>query len=58
MIHWKAGHYAALVKEQNGRYLVQDPTFGDEFWMSRARWTSRAASFWWLADGCRPAGMR
>src|SRR5206468_10421606 len=28
VVHWRAGHYAALLKEENGHYLVQDPTFG------------------------------
>jgi hypothetical protein len=26
--HWKVGHYAALVHEQDGRYLIQDASFG------------------------------
>lgn len=36
LVHWKAGHFAALVKQEGERYLLQDPTFGDEIWVSRA----------------------
>lgn len=29
IIHWKVNHYAAVIGEQNGRYLIADPTFGE-----------------------------
>jgi RHS repeat-associated protein len=29
VIHWKVGHYAALTGQNDGRYRVEDPTFGD-----------------------------
>lgn len=35
VIHWKAGHYAALTGEDNGRYRVEDPTFGDTITVSQ-----------------------
>ncbi len=35
IVHWKAGHFAALVREQHGRYLVEDTTFGDRSWITR-----------------------
>jgi RHS repeat-associated protein len=28
IINWKVHHYAAITERQNGRYVVQDPTFG------------------------------
>ena len=28
IVNWKLNHYAAIVGEDNGRYHVQDPTFG------------------------------
>jgi len=27
VVHWKLNHYAAILQEKNGRYLVEDPTF-------------------------------
>ena len=36
VIHWKVGHFAALVRKEGDRYLAQDPTFGDEYWVSQA----------------------
>jgi RHS repeat-associated protein len=34
VVHWNAGHYAAVLAQNNGLYLVKDPTFGTDFWMS------------------------
>ncbi len=33
VVHWKLNHYAAILQEKNGRYLVTDPTFGGQIWM-------------------------
>ena len=35
VVHWRAGHYAALGEQRNGRYRVDDPTFGDTTWVTR-----------------------
>jgi YD repeat-containing protein len=56
LIHWKAGHYAALLKEENGHYLVQDPTFGDEFWVSRAALDDESSGFFLVRKGQLPQG--
>lgn len=33
--HWKTGHFATILSEQNGRYRVADPTVtGGSLWMS------------------------
>ena len=32
VIHWRVGHYAALIKKVGDRYLTQDPTFQNETW--------------------------
>jgi RHS repeat-associated protein len=29
IIHWNLHHYAAVIGTQDGRYILQDPTFGD-----------------------------
>jgi RHS repeat-associated protein len=58
VIHWKAGHYAALLKEQDGRYLVQDPTFGDEFWVSRSALDEQSSGYFLVSTGKLPEGWR
>lgn len=34
VVHWRAGHYAAVVKHEAGSYLVEDPTFQRSIWMT------------------------
>jgi len=58
VVHWRAGHYAALLKEENGHYLVQDPTFGDEFWVSRAALNQEASGFFLVPAGPLPEGWQ
>lgn len=35
VMHLRCGHYGALLREENGYYLLKDPTFGNDTWMSR-----------------------
>jgi RHS repeat-associated protein len=56
VVHWKAGHYAALVKESDGRYLIQDPTFGDEIWVDRAALDEEASGYFLVPDKPLPEG--
>lgn len=35
VIHMRSGHFAALISESNGRYLLSDPTFGDDLWITQ-----------------------
>jgi len=34
VVHWKSGHYAAILEEKNGYYHVKDPTFLADTWIS------------------------
>ncbi len=56
VVNWKVGHYAALIKEENGRYLVQDPTFGDEMWISQAALDAEASGYFLVRTGDLPKG--
>jgi len=58
VVHWKVGHYAALLKEVNGRYEVQDPTFGDEIWVSPAVLDAEASGYFLVPAGELPRGWR
>ena len=35
LIHWRQDHYAAVIKKENDLYLIQDPTFGSDIWVSQ-----------------------
>jgi YD repeat-containing protein len=51
VVHWKVGHFAALVAADEDRYLVQDPTFGDEFWVSQATLDEEASGYFLIPEG-------
>jgi len=56
VIHWKVGHYASILKQVNGRYLIQDPTFGDELWISPAALDAEASGYFLVRAGDLPQG--
>lgn len=56
IVHWKVGHYAALVKTRGGRTLSQDPTFADEVWLSPAALADEASGYFLIPGGVLPAG--
>ncbi|HYK06094.1 MAG TPA: cysteine peptidase family C39 domain-containing protein [Thermoanaerobaculia bacterium] len=35
IVHWKSGHFAAVISERDGLVEVADPTFGQPLWMPR-----------------------
>jgi len=43
VMHWRVGHFAALVRRSGEHYLVRDPTFGDEFWITKEAIDSEAS---------------
>jgi RHS repeat-associated protein len=58
VVHWKAGHFAALVAGSGERYLVQDPTFGGELWVSRKALDEEASGYVLVPQGPLPARWR
>ena len=49
VVHWKVGHYAALVEQRQGRYRIDDPTFGNTIWVSRAALEAETDGYFLLA---------
>ncbi len=46
IVHWKVNHFAAIVAEANGRYRLQDPTFGHQgVWVTRAALDAEASGY-------------
>jgi YD repeat-containing protein len=58
LVHWRAGHFAALVREENERLLIRDPTFGNEIWISRVALDDEATGFVLVAVQDLPQGWR
>jgi hypothetical protein len=58
VVHWKVGHYAALVEVRDGQYQVEDATFGDSVWMSPATLDEEASGYFLVPPGSLPSGHR
>ncbi|HVS54524.1 MAG TPA: RHS repeat-associated core domain-containing protein [Opitutaceae bacterium] len=59
VVHWKVGHYSALLTEENGVAHFQDPTFGSpntNFTASRAALDTEASGYMLIPAGPLPAG--
>ena len=55
MMHWKAWHFSALTKVVNGRYRVEDATFGQS-WMSGPVLDEESSGYFLIPAGPLPAG--
>ena len=55
VVHWKAGHFSALVTEANDKYLIQDPSLGDT-WVSKKTLDEEFTGYALVAAGTLPAG--
>lgn len=51
LIHWRAGHFAAILRQDGNRYLVQDPTFGSETWVTRQAIEDEASGHFLIPGG-------
>ena len=58
VVHWKVGHYAALVRQEGDRYLLQDPTFGNDVWATREALESETSGYFLIPPGELPRGWR
>jgi YD repeat-containing protein len=56
MVYWKLGHFSALVRELNGRYLVEDTTFADQVSMTRETLDTEAMGYFLVPAGDLPQG--
>ena len=51
IVHWKISHFAAIVGEQDGRFHIQDPTFGTDLWVTRSAIESEASGYFLVPGG-------
>src|SRR5437588_13080311 len=58
VVHWKAGHYAALVRQEGDRYLIEDPTFGNTVWATKQALEEETSGYFLTPPGPLPNGWR
>jgi RHS repeat-associated protein len=58
VVHWKVGHYAAMVRREGDKYLLEDPTFGNTVWATRAALEAETSGYFLIPPGSLPKGWR
>ena len=60
VVHWKVGHYAAILAKENGGYRVYDPVLGiQDHWIAAGALKSEASGYFLVrADQAKSAGWR
>ena len=56
VVHWKLGHFGALVQESNGGFLLQDPTFRNDIWLGQQALDREASGYFLVPAGALPSG--
>ena len=56
VVNWKLGHYAALLEAKNGKIHSQDPTFGNDTWLSQKALDDEASGYFLIPSGALPNG--
>jgi RHS repeat-associated protein len=56
IIHLKAGHFSAVVKQMGERFMLLDPMLGGEMWFSRAALQTEASGYFLVPRGNLPPG--
>ena len=56
IIHWKVGHYAALLDKESGRYHTKDPTFENDTWHTPRCLDEQASGYFLIPAGPLPSG--
>jgi RHS repeat-associated protein len=56
VVHWKVDHYAAITRQEGGRYLIVDPTFRTSLWISREALDDEASGYFAIPGGALPKG--
>ena len=58
VVHWKVGHYAAMVRQEGDKYLLEDPTFGNTVWATREALEAETSGYFLIPPGALPKGWR
>ena len=60
VMHWKVGHFCAITAQQQDKYRIQDPTFGNQgnLWLSAEAIASQTDGYFLVPKGTLPTGWR
>lgn len=58
VVHWKVGHYAALVRQVGDRFLLEDPTFGNTVWATKQALENETSGYFLVPPGKLPPDWR
>jgi RHS repeat-associated protein len=59
VVHWKVGHYAALIARDGELLRAEDPTFGtSKVWLSDDALDDEASGYFLVRPGALPSGWR
>lgn len=58
VVHWKVGHYAAMVRKVGELYELRDPTFGNSTWATKRALAAETSGYFLVPPGTLPAGWR
>jgi RHS repeat-associated protein len=58
VVHWKAGHYAAMIRQVGEHYLLEDPTFGNRVWATKHALEAETSGYFLIPAGDLPRGWR
>lgn len=56
VVHWKVGHYAALLRRAGDLYELRDPTFGNSTWATKEALESETSGYFLVPAGPLPRG--
>lgn len=56
VINWKLNHYGALLKGEDGKYLMADPTFGTSQWIGADAINQESSGYFLVPAGALPEG--
>lgn len=57
VIHWKAGHFAAITRQEGGKFLSEDRTFQQRIWLTQAALDQESSGYALVpADRALPQG--
>jgi RHS repeat-associated protein len=58
VLHWKVDHYAAIIRREGDRYLLQDPTFRNDVWATSQALEAETSGYFVVPSGPLPKGWR
>ena len=58
VVHLKLDHFAAITRQEGDRYLLQDPTFGNDVWVTREALEAETSGYFLIPPGELARGWR